>query len=393
MPLSAGVQGNGDGDLVELGYFSEASTDSPFSGSWIPLTKQTKVGDSSSGYGFGNGMFIFTSNFQRNSDQVVVFPTEPKEYSEDLGFTVTSSAPPTGTPFCIRFYDGPEKGGARYNTVTGDNWLWPAFPNGSSIPSNLYIKIASGSAPSASSWEYGSTFEDDVPAAQFKTTISPQYTIGVAISDNSDGQGSVTDINGTYAWGETVNLTATPAAHSGFMGWFGEGIAEPWNQNTTLSVNGDQTVYADFFAIPYLLNLEAQGDGSVSGSGSFVFGEVVTINAYPSDGHSFVRWEKDGSSYSTSAEETITIVGDIDLVAIFERNKYQVNVGATEGGAYEILDNMGSTASSYSHGITYTLRALPDPHYVFSSWDSTDSGRSMLGNESLAQTTFTPLQM
>ena len=174
------------------------------------------------------------------------------------------------------------------------------------------------------------------------------------------------------------------------MGWIGEGIAEPWNQNTTLSVNGDQTVYADFFAIPYLLNLEAQGDGSVSGSGSFVFGEVVTINAYPSDGHSFVRWEKDGSSYSTSAEETITIVGDIDLVAIFERNKYQVNVGATEGGAYEILDNMGSTASSYSHGITYTLRALPDPHYVFSSWDSTDSGRSMLGNENFAQTTFIP---
>ena len=30
VPLSAGVQGNGDGDLVELGYFSEASTDSPF---------------------------------------------------------------------------------------------------------------------------------------------------------------------------------------------------------------------------------------------------------------------------------------------------------------------------------------------------------------------------
>jgi len=389
-PLSAGVQGNGDGDLVELGYFSEASTDSPFSGTWIPLTKQTKVGDSSSGYGFGNGMFIFTSNFQRNSDEVVVFPTEPKEYSEDLGFTVTSSTPPTGTPFCIRFYDGPQKGEARYNTVTGENWLWPAFPNGSSIPSNLYIKIASGSAPSGSSWKYGSTFEDNDQADRFKTTISPQYTVGVAISEYSNGQGSVTDINGTYGWGQTVNLTATPAPHSGFMGWIGEGIAEPWNQNTTLTVNGDQTVYAEFFAIPYLLNLEAQGDGSVSGSGSFVFGDVVTINAYPSYGHSFLRWEKGGSPYSTSAEETITMDGDTDLVAIFARNKYQVNVGATEGGTYEILDESGLISSEYSHGFTYTIRALPDKHYGFNGWDSTDSGRAMLGNENFAQTSFIP---
>jgi hypothetical protein len=166
----------------------------------------------------------FTSNFFQNSDQVVVFPTEPKEYSEDLGFTITSSTPPTGTPFCIRFYDGPQKGEARYNTVTGDNWLWPAFPNGSSIPTNLYIKIASGSEPAGSSWKYGSTFEDNTN--RFKTTISPQYTIGVAISDYSNGQGSVTDINGSYGWGDTVNLAATPAPHSGFMGWIGEGIAE-----------------------------------------------------------------------------------------------------------------------------------------------------------------------
>ena len=44
LPLSAGVQGNGDGDLVELGYFSEASTESPFSGTWIPLTMKPKLG-------------------------------------------------------------------------------------------------------------------------------------------------------------------------------------------------------------------------------------------------------------------------------------------------------------------------------------------------------------
>ena len=93
-PLSAGVQGNGDGDLVELGYFTSATTSDPFSGQWIALTRQTHVGDSSSGYGFNDGMFIFTTNFLKNRDYVVVFPTEPKEFEDNPGFTITATTPP-----------------------------------------------------------------------------------------------------------------------------------------------------------------------------------------------------------------------------------------------------------------------------------------------------------
>lgn len=205
LPLSAGIQGNGDGDLVELGYFSEASTGNPFSGTWIPLTQQTRVGDSSSGYGFEDGMFIFTTNFFKDSDQVIVFPTEPKEYAEDIGFTITTSTPQAGTPICIRFYEEAYKGATKFNTVTGENWLWPPFPDGSSIPTNLYLKIASGAEPSGSTWRYGGTFEDNAPLNRFKTTIAPQYSIGIAISEYSDGTGSVIDINGSYEWGKLLH--------------------------------------------------------------------------------------------------------------------------------------------------------------------------------------------
>jgi hypothetical protein len=390
LPLSAGIQGNGDGDLVELGYFSEASTGNPFSGTWIPLTQKTRVGDSSSGYGFEDGMFIFTTNFFKDSDHVIVFPTEPKEYAEDIGFTITTSTPQAGTPICIRFYEEAYKGATKFNTVTGENWLWPPFPDGSSIPTNLYLKIASGAEPSGSSWRYGGTFEDNAPLNRFKTTIAPQYSIGIAISEYSNGTGSVIDINGSYEWGETIALTATPNEHSGFMGWIGSGIDQPSNQNTTLTVNGDQTVYAEFFAIPYELNLETSGEGTVSGSGVFTFGENVTISAFPSEGHSFVRWEKDSVEISTSPETSVTIEGKTDLVAIFSRNQYQVNIGASEGGSYEILAADGSNPSTYSHGFEYTLRALPDIHYGFNSWSSSSAGLSMIGNKVFAQTTFVP---
>ena len=37
-PLDAGAPNNGDGNLVVLGYFTDANTTHPFSGIWTPLT-------------------------------------------------------------------------------------------------------------------------------------------------------------------------------------------------------------------------------------------------------------------------------------------------------------------------------------------------------------------
>ena len=64
--LSAGSTANGDGCLVTLGYYStsdSSSLNNHFNGEWIPLTEGTRIGDSSSGYGFEDGMFSFTTVF------------------------------------------------------------------------------------------------------------------------------------------------------------------------------------------------------------------------------------------------------------------------------------------------------------------------------------------
>lgn len=385
-PLNAGVRGNGDGDLVELGYFSNGSAINPFAGDWIPLTSNTHVGDSSSGYGFGNGMFSFTTNFELNQDNVVVYPTEPKEFEFFPGFTITSSTPPTGVPICIRFYDKPTKGGANYNTVTGSEWLWPSFPNGSSIPSNHYYKITEG----VSTWKTGAIFEDS--ENRYKTSLSPTYSIITAESQFSLGNGTFTDINSSYLWGTEISLQANPGPHSIFNYWTGSGIAEPWNENTTLIVDGSQTVYAEFSLIPYVLTLNVQGNGEVMGDGSFSFGDTVSISALPNLGHSFSHWEweSNGSHYSSNQNETIMIDSDMDLVAVFTRNTYDVLIGAELGGSYVILDQNGSTPTTIEHGFQYTLRSIPDKHFGFNNWISTDAGIAMLGNENSAQTTFIP---
>jgi hypothetical protein len=134
--LDSGSSSNGDGTLATLGYFDLATNSSPFTGTWIPLTFGTRLGDSSSGYGFADGTFGFTTVFTKNSNVVSVYPNEPANYNVNSGITIVTNAPPANHPIAIRFYDrmitGPS---ARYNTVTGPQWKWPAFSSG--VPSNL----------------------------------------------------------------------------------------------------------------------------------------------------------------------------------------------------------------------------------------------------------------
>jgi len=288
--LSSGAQGNGDGDLVELGYFTPQ-------GDWMPLTHNTHIGDSSSGYGFPDGMFTFTTNFTKGSSSAITFPTENKEFSEKLDFEINDTTPGTGTQIWIRFYDSHYKQGANYNTVTGSDWTWPNFPSGSSPPNNLYFKIASGSSPLGSSWKYGSTFEDSNISNNFKTSIVPKYTINFAKSSQFYGNGTVIpDVNSSeYKWGEQIIIRATPADHSYFIKWTGSGITNQWEENSTLTVDGDQTVFAEFDKKPYFLDLYSKGLGKVTGSGLFTFGDYTTISAEPDPGYTFDHWQWSGA--------------------------------------------------------------------------------------------------
>jgi hypothetical protein len=158
--LNSGAGPNHDGDTVTLGYFTEATSsgvDSDlFLGEWVPLTTGTKIGDSSSGYGYGDGMFSFTTVFTIGTNSVSVYPNEPAGYVVSAPAIINTTTPRPGSPIAIRFYDlDPTNGTVKYNTVSNVNWKWPSVSGG--IPSNLYIKASSGTAAVASNmdlWQY-----------------------------------------------------------------------------------------------------------------------------------------------------------------------------------------------------------------------------------------------
>lgn len=99
IPLSAGTSAAGDGTLLELGYYSMATTSNPFAGSWTVLSSST-MGD--------NGIEV-AGRFSTSSI---------------LGDAVMPGLT-TSTPLSIRYYDSVSIATSTYfNAVSNTSGAW-----------------------------------------------------------------------------------------------------------------------------------------------------------------------------------------------------------------------------------------------------------------------------
>jgi len=375
--LSSGIQGNGDGDLIELGFYSLATSSAPFDGEWIALTQNTHVGDSSTGYGFDHGKFAFTSTFTRDSDTVTIFPTEPKVFVETLDFTISSTSPPPGVPICIRFYDSPTKTeNTRFNAVTGTNWTWPSFPSGSSIPTTYYWKIADGTPPSGSYWKYGYTFQDNINRC--KATLYEQFDLGISVASDSAGRGSVTDINGTYNSGSYQTITASAIEHYVFSAWRGGTFTESWNPETEVLVDRDLNIEAVFLPEIYMISVPEHLADLVDGWGPHDYGTTISLEADPPDGYEFSHWEEDQEPEKFGNPADFAVTGDRTITPVYSAVEREISITVPNGGSYTIYEKNGSVATSLYHDQNYTVILNPAPYYAFSEWSANSGSLQML---------------
>ncbi|MDA7757109.1 hypothetical protein N8920_04320 [Opitutales bacterium] len=383
-PLSSGVARNGDGYLVTLGYYNQATSDSPsnhFNGDWVPLTEGTRIGDSSTGYGFNDGMFSFTSTFTEGSDIVNIFPFEPAFFQLTSPHAISSSLPAPGTPLCIKFYDSAElSASTKYNAVTGTDWLWPSFSSG--IPVNYYFKISNGIPPPNSKWKYGKTLKYNAPT--FQTTELIDFVpdlYNLIISHNAGG--TVNDVNASYPDESSVELIATPDPHMEFVGWIGDGVSDPLFPSTVVFMTEDRNVTAVFQPKLYELKIVSSGVGNLIGSGEYSFGEQVNITATPSLGFEFSYWEGFGIDNNLTATTSIQISQDQQIKAVF-MPKQQVFTALSENASFGTVQIIQS--GPYRNGTIYDIFAQPNLGYTFSHWSSTNNALYMLDSNMSAST-------
>ena len=183
------------------------------------------------------------------------------------------------------------------------------------------------------------------------------YTLTVAV--NNALYGSTTG-TGTYDNGTSVTITATANPGYEFVQW-NDGNT---NASRSVTVSSNITYTATFSAIPYTITVTSESDskGTVSGGGTYSYGDVVYISATPKSGYAFSQW----NDANTDNPRSITVTGNATYTAYFY-NKYTVS--------YEGNGNTGGTeptdATRYDSGDEATVlgkNTLVRTNCIFLGW-------------------------
>ena len=120
------------------------------------------------------------------------------------------------------------------------------------------------------------------------------YTINAVANPNYGGTVSG---GGNFNYGQSCTLTATPAANYTFVNWTKQGQVVSTNATYTFTVTESATYQAQFELQSFTITVEnANPDwGSVSGGGTFFYGETTEIAATPNIGYVFLMWD-DGNT-------------------------------------------------------------------------------------------------
>ena len=161
------------------------------------------------------------------------------------------------------------------------------------------------------------------------------YTISV--SANPENAGTVTG-GGSYENGASCTVTATPNQRFVFVNWTEDGVEVSTEQSYTFTVTSDRTLVANFGMpmIEITASVDPQEAATVSGAGTYNYGDVVTLTLDRNEDWAFRNWTEDGIVVSEEMTYTFVATENRDLVAHFD---YTEGVGEQNGSQTLIYPN------------------------------------------------------
>ena len=178
-----------------------------------------------------------------------------------------------------------------------------------------------------------------------------KYTLTTSV--NPADAGTVNPETRQYNEGDTANLIASPAAEYIFDKWTGATGTE----ETTIVMNSDKTVVANFIKKKYALTTAVEGEGTVTekiikagAATDYNSGTVVELTATPSAGWKFKEWS--GDLTGTDNPKEITIDKPKTVKAVFETLiPFYLD---TNGVTIKAYDWVTAGTTGELGGVTYT---------------------------------------
>ena len=141
------------------------------------------------------------------------------------------------------------------------------------------------------------------------------------IATNSNpSNGGTTSGNGLYTYGQQCTVTATPAEGYAFVNWTEGGSQVSTDANYTFTVTSGHNFVANFAVQTFeiVTNINFEEGGTVTGSGTYQFGDQVTVSVLTVEDYAFRNWTENGEVVSEEKSYTFTVTANRNLMANLE---------------------------------------------------------------------------
>lgn len=208
------------------------------------------------------------------------------------------------------------------------------------------------------------TFEMPFNDIAYTARFSANYYDVQLVNANPD-LGTITG-DGSYAYASVVTLQANPNTGIAFSGWYDENVLVSLESTYIFDMPHRQVqLTAKFEYVQYNVVVSINDDsmGSVSGDGTYIYGQRVTLVATPEEHHSFFGWYQNNSLISS--ETTISFdmpASGVSYEARFVKN-YYIN-------AYSDDETLGTVygPTECGAGLEATINAVGNTPYILDYW-------------------------
>ena len=201
-----------------------------------------------------------------------------------------------------------------------------------------------------------------------KAIIEPASEIQFNISVSDSTQGCIIIDQQPTCSNDTLIFHAEPIPSHYFVQWSDGNTDNP----RTIILTQDTALAAEFAIKTCTLELSAEGNGTVTGAGTYNYGDTAIITARPDEHHHFVQW----SDGNIDTLRTIVLTQDTSITAHFAIDTYTLYLYAGSNGIV-------TGAGTYDHGDTAIITATPNDGYYFTQWSdgNTDNPRTIIVTE------------
>ncbi len=198
-------------------------------------------------------------------------------------------------------------------------------------------------------------------------TLVAQFQLqsfSITASADPNNGGSVTG-GGTYNYGQSCTLSATPATGYTFVNWTKNGQQVSTNASYTFNVTSSGAYVAHFQIQSYNIAVVAKpaNGGTVTGGGTYTYGQNCTITATANEGYDFINWTENNIPVSTNPSYSFNVTGNHSFAANFELQTLEITatVEPAEGGT-------ATGSGTYTYGDEVTITVETNEDWAFLNW-------------------------